>query len=143
MRCDPMIPPWCLRLGPRRPTLGVAGLLRPSSKATYSSDLNSPLGSCPWPGSWSRTHGAHLLLTGRGNETVLHGSRGAATLPSAKRDQGEVARRNLRRDGGGCSARRTGLEPPQSASLTAPPMGSIWKARDLQDRHSRPDARAA
>src|SRR4029453_799652 len=29
--------------------------------ATYSSDLNSLIGSCPWPGPWFRAHGAHLV----------------------------------------------------------------------------------
>ena len=61
-------------LGPRRVMLWL------SSKAIYPRDLNFFEGICPCPVPWGRAYGAHLVNQVRGDKTVLHGSRGAATL---------------------------------------------------------------
>ena len=49
------------RLRARRSAyIGRAGLRGATEK--YSPGPYDPNGSCPWPGSWVRTYGAHLLL---------------------------------------------------------------------------------
>src|SRR5690606_36315332 len=65
---------------PSRPTLGMAGLLRLSSKASNPGDLNSPLRelALSWPvGPDTRRP---PVTTGPRGLKRLHGPRGAATL---------------------------------------------------------------
>src|SRR5206468_3226147 len=59
-------------------------------------------GSCPWPESWFRTHGAHLVCQVRGDLNRLHGSSrrrhplwGRAMAPRA-RDPHAILKERLR-----------------------------------------------
>jgi hypothetical protein len=50
------------------PTLAVGGSAAAHVGGIYiPGTLIASLGSCPWPGSWSRAHGAHLVYQVRGD----------------------------------------------------------------------------
>ena len=45
---------------PHKPYIRLAGLW--GATGSHSPGPYDPNGSCPWPGSWARSYGAHLLM---------------------------------------------------------------------------------
>src|SRR5580700_9125125 len=57
---------------PRVPTFPLGGSAAARVEgSSIPGTLNSLEGSCPWPGSWSWSHGAHLVSQVRGDRSAF------------------------------------------------------------------------